>query len=203
MLLLKEPNDGELRKLIKHFSKLSYSYRHPGFTRATGECSGFVVDHNRALLGSTDEDWDRARKAIRDWKMFHQDWIKLCWPYKQIKPGVTVAILASHFGFWSVSGARIIYSIDEEDCYGFAYGTTTSHMERGEERFLVERLEDGSVWFDLYAVSRPQHLMAKLFYPITRRLQRKFAKGAVQAMRTAMERPAVVKAGRERLRKLF
>jgi uncharacterized protein (UPF0548 family) len=203
MLLFHTPNDAELRKHIKRISKLPFSYQELGITKGTDQPRGFVVDHSRTMLGGTDEHWERARKAVRDWRMFQQDWIKLCWPYKNLERGVTVAILASHFGFNSLSGARIVYAFDEPNRYGFAYGTTTSHMECGEERFLVERLEDGTVWFDLYAVSRPKHILAKLFYPLARRLQRKFAVSAAKAMQKATERPADVKPESRKLRELF
>ena len=70
---------------------------------------------------------------------------------------------------------------------GFAYGTLPAHAEIGEERFAVEwQLADDSVWYDLYAFSRPGHLLARLGYPIARRLQRRFARESKQAMLDAV-----------------
>lgn len=51
---------------------------------------------------------------------------------------------------------------------GFAYGTLTCHVERGEERFAVEWLADDSVWYDLRAFSRPQLWAARLAKPVAR-----------------------------------
>lgn len=45
---------------------------------------------------------------------------------------------------------------------------------------------DDSVWFDLYAFSRPGKLLARLGYPFGRRLQRRFARAAKQAMLAAV-----------------
>jgi uncharacterized protein (UPF0548 family) len=44
------------------------------------------------------------------------------------------------------------------------------------------RREDDSVFYDLYALSRPNHPIAWLGYPLARRLQRRFAKNSLQAM---------------------
>jgi len=59
--------------------------------------------------------------------------------------------------------------------YGFAYGTLPDHPERGEERFLVEwNQADDSVWYDLLAVSRPGHWLARIGYLYARYEQAKF-----------------------------
>jgi uncharacterized protein (UPF0548 family) len=69
--------------------------------------------------------------------------------------------------------------------YGFAYSTLPGHGGRGEERFTVEyHAEDQSVWYDLYAFSRPG-FFAALGYPFTRALQKRFAVDAKVAMQNA------------------
>jgi uncharacterized protein (UPF0548 family) len=118
--------------------------------------------------------------------MFDIPWLRLCWPDAPIQPGTTVAILVSHFGFWSLNAARIVYVIDEPARFGFAYGTLRDHAESGEERFSIEMLSDGSVWYDLYALSRPRAFAAKLGYPIARSLQRRFARDSLIAMQRAV-----------------
>ena len=41
--------------------------------------------------------------------------------------------------------------------FGFAYGTLPDHAGSGEEGFLVEwGREEGSVWYDILALSRPR-----------------------------------------------
>ena len=65
-------------------------------------------------------------------------WVELCWPNVPISVGSNVAILISHFGFWSLNAARIVYLLDEQgphETFGFAYGTLPEHGERGEQRF--------------------------------------------------------------------
>jgi uncharacterized protein (UPF0548 family) len=68
------------------------------------------------------------------------------------------------------------------ETYIFAYGTLRQHGEMGEERFTVElNHTDQSVWYDIYAFSRP-HLLPRLVYPFTRPLQKRFARDSLQAM---------------------
>ena len=82
--------------------------------------------------------------------------------------------------------SRIVYVIDEETRFGFAYGTLPHHVEAGEERFLVgwDR-EDDTVWYDILAFSRPANLLVRLGNPVARRLQRRFARDSLQAMKRA------------------
>jgi uncharacterized protein (UPF0548 family) len=80
--------------------------------------------------------------------------------------GTTAAVVGRHHGSFSLNACRVVYLIDEDDGNlrrrGFAYGTLPEHAERGEERFTGEwRREDGSVRYDLYAFSRPNHPLAR------------------------------------------
>jgi uncharacterized protein (UPF0548 family) len=168
----------------------NYSYPAVGSSREQKSPPGFTVDHNRVQLGTGTLVYERAKRAIREWKMFEMPWVQLCWPDTPIVAGATVAVLVSHLGFWSLNFCRIIYVIDENapiEKYGFAYGTLRDHAERGEERFRVEfDPRDQSVWYDLYAFSRPSPL-ARLTYPFTRHLQKRFARDSKAAMVKSVE----------------
>jgi uncharacterized protein (UPF0548 family) len=114
--------------------------------------------------------------------MFDFDWVDIFSKSTPIETGETVAILILHFGFYSLNPARIVYTMDEPNRLGFAYGTLEDHGESGEERFMVERDANGDVFYDLMAFSRPNHLLAKLGYPVVRMLQKRFANDSKQAM---------------------
>jgi uncharacterized protein (UPF0548 family) len=156
------------------------------------------MDHHRIHLGSGIEVFARAKAAIRQWRMFEMPWVQLCWPHAAISVNTNVAILVSHFGFWSLHAARITYLVDDHgscEKYGFAYGTLPQHGERGEERFTVEfHSADEGVWYDLFNFSRP-NLAARLAYPFTRSLQRRFARDSTLAMKRAAEMPPVSRRG--------
>jgi len=69
--------------------------------------------------------------------------------------------------------------------FGFAYGTLPDHIERGEERFLIEwNHSDDSVWYDILAFSQPRHPMVKLGAPVARVMQKRFARDSLRAMRS-------------------
>jgi uncharacterized protein (UPF0548 family) len=154
--------------------------------------SGFLIDQNRVQLGTGAKVFERAKAAVRSWKMFELPKVELCWPDTPIEVGRCLAILVSHWGFWSLNAARIVYVMEElgeVDRFGFAYGALPDHAEIGEERFSVEwNHADDSVWYDLRAFSRPSTL-TKFVYPLARRLQKEFAteskKGMVRAVATA------------------
>jgi uncharacterized protein (UPF0548 family) len=147
--------------------------------------SGFTVDQNRVQLGTGAKAFERAKAALCAWKMFEYPRITLCWPETPIEPGRCVAVLVSHWGFWSLNAARIVYVIEEQGDaarFGFAYGTLPDHAEIGEERFSVDwNRADNSVWYDVRAFSRPGTL-AKFAYPLARTLQLEFGNESKKAM---------------------
>ena len=74
--------------------------------------------------------------------------------------------------------------VDEPRKFGFAYGTLPDHAESGEEKFIVEWNEaDDAVCYDILAFSRPNQFLARLGYPLIRRLQKRFAQDSAAAMK--------------------
>ncbi len=140
------------------------------------------MDHYRARLGGGEKAFSSAKAAVNALVMYGAPWLELHPPTSKIEPGATFGILARHLGFYSLSTARIVYVVDTPTRYGFAIGTLPGHLEEGEERFSVE-LRDGSVWYNLLALSRPQHPLVWLGYPFARHMQRRFARDSVRAMR--------------------
>ena len=188
MFLLRHPTDPAISAFLDSVSKSSFSYENVGLS-LTGSPTGYNVDHNRISIGSDVQDFELAKAAIKNWKMFDFPWVQLCWSNTPIEVGRTVAIVVGHFGFWSMSAARIVYVIDEPNRFGFAYGTLTDHVESGEERFSVELdRTTGEVWYDLFAFSRPAHPLAKLGLPVSRYLQKSFTADSLAAMKRAIAR---------------
>jgi uncharacterized protein (UPF0548 family) len=185
MFLLKEPTDEQVREFIAKQKISSFSYTEIGASKRSAP-AGYTVDHNRIQLGAGADTFARAIKALQNWQMFNLGWVQLYFNNAPIAVETGVAVLACHFGFYSLNACRIVYVMDEGDevkKYGFAYGTLTEHMEQGEERFSVEwNQADNSVWYDLFAFSKPRHPMAKLGYPLSRMLQKRFAHDSKQAM---------------------
>jgi uncharacterized protein (UPF0548 family) len=182
---LRPPPLDEIRTFIAKQKHSLFSY--PDVGASAGDLPrGYNVDENRIFLGVGENTWRRAVEAIRGWRMFTMPWVHLYSPTSPIEVGVNVAILIKHLGFWSLNASRIVYVVNEDGPiarYGFAYGTLTEHAERGEERFTVEwnRSED-KVHYDILAFSRPNQTLAKLGYPLSRTLQRRFGEASKAAM---------------------
>jgi len=184
MFLLRKPTEEEIRQFISAQHALAFSYPEVGATQ-TEAPPGYTVDHNRIKLGDGEDTYRRALDALRSWKHFELGWVTIVPRNTPVETGRAVAVQAKTFGFWSLSACRIVYVIDERESmkrFGFAYGTLPDHVECGEERFTIEWHEDDSVWYDIYAFSRPQHPLVKLGFLIARRLQKRFARESLAAM---------------------
>ena len=185
MFLLRKPGEGRVSELVRSQREAGFSYAEPGATRE-GMMPGYRRKQERFELGRGAGAFARAREAVRQWRMFDVGWIELCGQRAPIDAGSTVAVVVRHFGFWSVNISRIVYAIDEPRCYGFAYGTLPEHAETGEERFLVDWEDDDSVWYEVLALSRERHVVAKLAFPLSRMLQARFRRDSGRAMRRAV-----------------
>jgi uncharacterized protein (UPF0548 family) len=191
MFLLRQPSEEFVRKFIASQQDLPFSYAQVGATEnpLPDGPLGYQVDHNRVNLGAGEETYLRAASALQSWKQFELGWVTVVPTRKLLEVGTTVAVQTKTFGLWSLNAARIVYVIDERETQnarlGFAYGTLADHVERGEERFTVEWQADDSVWYDIYAFSRPKHPLARLGYPITRMLQKRFVAHSLAVMRKA------------------
>ena len=188
MFCLSRPSRDAIAAFLSSQQNQTFSYADVGCSRQQTP-KGYVADHNRIEIGKGIETFERAKRAVRNWKMFDMPWIELCWPDTPVRPDVNVAVLISHLRFWSLNACRIVYVIDEQGSsqkYGFAYGTLADHGERGEERFTVELGSDQTVHYDLYAFSRPS-MIARLAYPYTRMLQKRFARDSKAAMQKAVQ----------------
>jgi uncharacterized protein (UPF0548 family) len=185
MFLSTKPSTETVRSFLNQQRNQSYSYPEVGSSR-TQAPTGYNVDHNRQQLGSGRGQFLKAVEAIRSWKMFDLGWCQLCWPDTPIEVGRTVGVVIKHYGFWSLNACRIVYVIEEDgpvNRFGFAYGTLQDHGETGEERFCVEWDQgNDQVWYDLYAFSRPKHMLARIAYPLSRSLQKRFARESKMAM---------------------
>jgi uncharacterized protein (UPF0548 family) len=149
--------------------------------------SGYVSDHTRSEIGNGEASFEAAKSALRSWLQFDLGWVRVANPDARIDPDQLVAVEAHTLGLWSIHISRIVYVIDEPDRFGFAYGTTPLHVESGEERFLIEFYPvSGAVIYDLFAISRPAHWLARLAYPFTRSQQRRFARESHSRMGNAV-----------------
>ncbi len=177
------PSSDAIARFLDEQRGLTLTYAEVGYTRDAREPAGYANDCYREPLGRGAAEFAAARERVRAWRMFPAEWTAIEPPRAPIEPDRVVAVLVHALGVWWLNCSRIVYVIDEPRRFGFAYGTMPAHAERGEERFLVEHLDDDSVWYDLRAFSKPSYWGARLAYPVTRRLQKRFGRDSKRSMR--------------------
>jgi len=101
-----------------------------------------------------------------------------------VVPGELVAVEAHTALLWSISVNRIVEIVDTPTRFGFMYTTTALHVEQGQERFLID-LDPAteSVSYLIEAISRPRQLLARMAYPFSRAMQRRFARDSHARLR--------------------
>jgi uncharacterized protein (UPF0548 family) len=131
MFFLTKPSKERIERFINSQRQAPFNYAEVGASLGPLP-AGYVVNHGRIELGRGEAMFGKAVDALRNWKMFDLGWASVCWPDAPIEVGTTVAVLASHFGFWSRHPARIVCLIDEDDGrkrrLGFACGMTCARF---------------------------------------------------------------------------
>jgi len=148
---------------------------------------GFSHDVLRTRIGAGEHTFTSARRAFAEWGEFNLGWVRVANPEVPIAAGEIVVVEVHALGLWSLHLSRIVETIDTATQFGFLYTTTAFNAEEGEERFVLEfDPVEGGVWYQLEAVSRPRHVLARLAFPATRALQHRFARDSHARMNRAV-----------------
>lgn len=190
MFVLRRPTDARMNELLEQSAAAPLTYRDVGLTAQERSPRGFKPSHHRVLLGHGMECFRLACEALSQWQML-PGYLERFPAMPALEEGEIVALRMRVPGIWIEMACRIVYTMDlvlpmGGLQYGFAYGTLPSHVQRGEERFLVEMQGDDSVWYDLYSFSRPHSRLAWMALPIARAYQRRFGLDSCRAMRDAV-----------------
>ena len=175
------PSQKVLADFHQQEEKLTYTYPEVGAS-ATDTLPDYDNDYNHIVIGQGEEVWQKAKRALRDWQHFPQGWTKI-YPIAPLEKDVVVIVMIRLWGLWWKNSSRIVYTWDEPDKFGFAYGTLPAHFEAGEEAFWVEKNDAGEVSYHIRAFSKPRFWMARVGYPIARIYQRKFVVQSLKTMR--------------------
>ncbi|MCY7327336.1 MAG: DUF1990 domain-containing protein [Saprospiraceae bacterium] len=181
------PTVAQTQAFLTTQTPLPFSYPGVGSTRQATAPVGFNHDFNTIELGQGEAVWAAAKTAIRQWRMFPAGWTNIHPVNTPICAGEVVAMTVRSLGIWWLNSCRIVYVLDNDRQFGFAYGTLPGHVERGEELFLVERLDDDRVIYSIRAFSQPRHWLARLGYPVARAFQRRFVRDSKAAMLQAVK----------------
>ncbi|MER5642473.1 DUF1990 domain-containing protein [Kitasatospora sp. NPDC002227] len=149
-------------------------YPEVGATRAAALPAGYSWLRRRIHLGHGPAVLARAGAYVLGWGPQLGSGFAVYPPPGRLVAGATVLL---RIGLprlrWPrvVIPCRVVWTVEEADRIGFAYGTLPGHPECGEESFVVTMDADGEVWFEVTAFSRPAAWYARLGGPVTAVLQ--------------------------------
>ena len=175
MFVKDEPTVDELlaRARALRNSPVTYPAAAVGATVGQGDMpGGYRHDRFERVLGTGEEAWEAAKVAVMDWSAQRRAGVQVAPSYPPVADEV-VMISFKVPKAYVVAGCRIVAVVDEPDRVGFAYGTLPGHPERGEEAFLVERSDDGTVTGIVTAFSRAADPIVRLGGPVARRMQKR------------------------------
>jgi uncharacterized protein (UPF0548 family) len=185
VFLLRRPTPADIDRFHGASRDLPLSYGPVGILREPAGSRRF--DDQVVSVGHGEGDFERACSALQAWKHFELGWIAAIPRPASIDDGTVVAVQIRHLGFWSLNGCRVVYQVQGERRFGFAYGTLTNHAESGEELFEVFMdPQTGDVMYYIRAVSWPQDPLARLGQPFVRFLQARFRRDSAAAMKRAV-----------------
>jgi uncharacterized protein (UPF0548 family) len=183
MFCLTRPSATRIARFLKASCDLPLSYGPTGILETTAR----PIDEQMVVIGSGRTGFERAKRELRSWTHFAIGWVELFPRDASIQPGTVVAVLIRHLGFWSLNGCRVLYHVEDDTRFGFAYGTLTNHAEAGEELFVVE-LDPvtEAVTYRIRAVSWPYAFLAHIGQPIVRHLQARFRRDSAAVLTRAV-----------------
>lgn len=185
VISLRKPSAEALARLAAEQGELELTYDEHGAT--DGEMPpGYSHDQCDADLGPfSPERFDRLADGLSRWQVQQGCGMTIV-PAEPVSPGLTFALafgLAGGLGYVMAAG-RVVYTTDEPDRRGFAYGTLPDHPARGEEAFHLIR-QGSSLLFRVRVFSRPRLAVARLGAPVTRTMQHRMYNRYLSVMRQA------------------
>jgi uncharacterized protein (UPF0548 family) len=154
----------------------SLSYSEVGATRLGPLPTGYHHLHHRAPVGRGRADLEAAGAAITEWRMHRTSGARVRASAPRAGDGVRVRVSLGIGPIRFTAPCQVVWTAYKQDRVGFAYGTEVRHPERGEECFVAELADDGTVWFTVMAFSRPAAWYTRLAGPVVPVLQRLYAR---------------------------
>ncbi|MFJ9810637.1 DUF1990 family protein [Streptomyces sp. NPDC101158] len=152
------------------------NYPEVGATGTRPLPDGYHHLHHSVRIGHGEAAYAAAGTAVTTWAMHRATGARVTSTAERAEPGVTVEISVGLGPVRLVAPCQVIWTTSTDRSTGFAYGTLAGHPERGEESFVVDLREDGSVWFTVTAFSRAAAWYTRLGGPVVRALQLAYAR---------------------------
>ncbi|MFJ7068494.1 DUF1990 family protein [Streptomyces sp. NPDC101115] len=152
------------------------NYPEVGATRTGPLPAGYHHLHHTVRIGTGRAAYEAAGAAVTTWAMHRATGARVDSAAEQAEPGVTLEVSLGLGPVRFTAPCQVIWTTYTEKETGFAYGTRGGHPECGEESFVVDLHDDGSVWFTVTAFSRAAVWYTRLGGPVVRALQHFYAR---------------------------
>jgi uncharacterized protein (UPF0548 family) len=164
------PDAPALTRLIPRYAEQPYSYPDVGATQRADLPPGYHHVTRSVVLGADQLTFDRAADALTTWGMHRRAGLVVAASADRAAVDVTTVMAFGVAIAGVIIPCRVVWTADEPDRRGFAYGTLPDHPERGEEAFIVERV-DGHVTLSIRAFSTPGNRLVRAASGVARFMQ--------------------------------
>ena len=147
----------------------AFTYPEVGATADPHPPAGYqVLSRSRTVRG---QGFDDAARRLMSWQLQERSGIRVAASSATVEPDTVVLMRLGPGPASFRIPCRVVYTVEEADRVGFAYGTLPGHPETGEELFLLERTPGEQPVLTITAFSRPATLLARAGGPATRGMQ--------------------------------
>jgi uncharacterized protein (UPF0548 family) len=183
MIVLGRVSASIVQDFLERQTRAGFSYQEIGLTQDATRPTGYFFDSIRVTIGKGQEEFSRARVALKRWAMHNSPILQLKPSDAKLEVGSSVCIQVGWSRISLLSACQVVYVIDQPRSFGFGYGTLKDHPACGEERFLLEHQENDDVVLSLFAFSKPSSWLYWLGLPVTRLMQAFFTRTYIQNMK--------------------
>jgi uncharacterized protein (UPF0548 family) len=171
-VLLTWSRDRRIR-LLRRVADAPLTYPEVGATRNGTRPPGYDWIAERARIGTGESDFRGAAEGVLTWRVQENAGLGIAATSPRVAEGVVVLTTVGPEPLGIGAPCRVVWVVEEPRRVGFGYGTLRGHPEVGEEAFVVELGDDGRVWLEIRAFSRPATLLTRLAAPVMRLVQRR------------------------------
>jgi uncharacterized protein (UPF0548 family) len=161
----------------------AFSYQEVGATRLGPMPDGYRHLHHRTRIGRGRRVFEAAGAAVTTWRLHRRAGAQVRAASPWTEPGTAVEVSLGLGPLRLPARCEVVWAEYGRNRTGFAYGTLSGHPESGEESFVVDLREDGSVWFTVMAFSRPGRWYTRAGGPVVPLLQLWYAKRLGRTLR--------------------
>jgi uncharacterized protein (UPF0548 family) len=160
-----------LTGLLAAYSSRELTYPEAGSSLGDLPAGYHHVRRSRRV-GAGTELFDRAGERVLRFGLQRGAGLDVVASTETAQPGTTVLTVLPLGPVGILAPCRVVWVLDEPRRRGFAYGTLPGHPVSGEEAFVLERSDDGSVVLTIAAFSRHHSPLTRAAGPVGRFAQR-------------------------------